>query len=87
MRLTAFNGSPRGEESTTTILLKHFINGFITTEGNTHEMAYLNRVKDGDKFIKLFQEAERVFLAFPLYDDAMPAIVKTFIESSIARMA
>ena len=81
MKLTAFNGSPRGEESTTTILLKHFLNGFITTEGNTYEMAYLNRVKDGDKFTKLFQEAERVFLAFPLYDDAMPAIVKTFIES------
>jgi len=81
MKLTVFNGSPRGEESTTTILLKHFLNGFITTDGNTYEIDYLNRVKDGDKFIKFFQEAERVFLAFPLYDDAMPAIVKTFIES------
>jgi len=34
-----------------------------------------------DNFIKLFQEAEQVLLAFPLYTDAMPAIVKTFIES------
>jgi len=47
MRLTVFNGSPRGEESTTTILLKHFLNGFITTDGNTYEINYLNRVKVG----------------------------------------
>jgi len=47
MRLKVFNGSPRGEESTTTILLKHFLNGFITTDGNTYEMDYLNRVKVG----------------------------------------
>jgi multimeric flavodoxin WrbA len=81
MKLTVFNGSPRGKESTTTILLKHFLDGFMVTEGNTHELAYLNRVKDSEKFMKLFQEAERVFLAFPLYDDVMPAIVKFFIES------
>jgi NAD(P)H-dependent FMN reductase len=53
----------------------------MTTDGNTYEIAYLNRVKDSDKFIKSFQEAEQVLLAFPLYCDAMPAMVKTFIES------
>jgi len=81
MKLTVFNGSPRGKGSNTKILLEHFINGFMTTDGNTHELAYLNRVKDSDNFIKLFREAEQVLLAFPLYTDAMPAIVKTFIES------
>ncbi|MBE9593710.1 MAG: NAD(P)H-dependent oxidoreductase [Proteobacteria bacterium] len=53
----------------------------MTTDANTHELAYLNRVKDSDAFIKLFREAEQVLLAFPLYTDAMPAIAKTFIES------
>ncbi len=53
----------------------------MTTDGNTYELAYLNRVKDSDNFIKLFRDAEQVLLAFPLYTDAMPAIVKTFIES------
>jgi len=53
MRLTVFNGSPRGEESTTTILLKHFLEGFITTDGNTYEIAYLNRVKVGFFFAYL----------------------------------
>ena len=81
MRLTVFNGSPRGKGSSTKILLEHFINGFMTTDGNTYELAYLNRVKDTDKFLELFQEAEQVLLAFPLYHDSMPAIVKTFIES------
>jgi hypothetical protein len=81
MKLTVFNGSPRGKGSNTKILLEHFINGFMTTDGNTYELTYLNRVKDNDNFIKLFGEAEQVLLAFPLYWDAMPAIVKTFIES------
>lgn len=53
----------------------------MRTDGNTYEMFYLNRVKDIDKFANLFQEAEQVLLASPLYTDAMPAIVKTFIES------
>jgi len=81
MRLTVFNGSPRGKGSSTKILLEHFLNGFMTTNGNSYEMVYLNRVKDSDRFIKLFQEAEQVLLAFPLYTDAMSAMVKTFIES------
>jgi len=81
MKLTVFNGSPRGKGSNTKILLEHFINGFMTTDGNTCELAYLNRIKDRNNFVKLFQEAEEVLLAFPLYTHAMPAIVKTFIES------
>ena len=81
MRLTVFNGSPRGKGSSTKILLEHFLNGFMTTNGNSYKMVYLNRVRDSDRFIKLFQEAEQVLLAFPLYTDAMPAMVKTFIES------
>jgi len=81
MKLTVFNGSPRGKGSNTKVLLEHFLNGFMKTDGNTYELAYLVRVKDRESFINLFREAEHVLLAFPLYDDAMPAIVKTFIES------
>jgi len=81
MKLTVFNGSPRGKNSNTGILLEHFLKGFMTTEGNTYESAYLVCVKESADFLKLFQEAEQVLLAFPLYTDAMPAIVKTFIES------
>ena len=81
MKLTVFNGSPRGKGSNTKILLDHFTDGFTATEGNTYELAYLVRLKESDNFIKHFREAEKVLLAFPLYFDAMPAIVKNFIES------
>ncbi len=81
MRLLVFNGSPRGKGSNTRVLLEHFLNGFMETPGNTHEIVYLNRVKKQNEFVKLFREADHVLLAFPLYTDAMPATVKTFIES------
>ena len=81
MKLTVFNGSPRGKGSNTKIFLEHFLDGFMTKKGNIYELTYLNHVKDQDRFLKLFQEAENVLLAFPLYCDAMPAMVKTFIES------
>lgn len=81
MKLIVFNGSPRGKGSNTRVLFEHFLNGFMATDGNTYELAYLNRLKDRDNFIRMFEEAEHVLLAFPLYTDAMPAIVKIFIES------
>ena len=81
MKLTVFNGSPRGKTGNTKLYLEQFLEGFAETEGNTHELAYLNRVKNQDAFVKLFAEAEVVLLALPLYTDAMPGMVKTFIES------
>ena len=32
MKLTVFNGSPRGKKSNTTILLEHFLKGFMETD-------------------------------------------------------
>ena len=81
MKLTVFNGSPRGNRSNTKILLEHFLAGFATTSGNTYELAYLVPAQEEDDLVRLFREAEQVLLAFPLYTDAMPALVKTFIES------
>lgn len=81
MKLTVFNGSPRGEKSSTKLLMEQFLDGFMANDGNSHEVFYLNRVKDGDRFVEAFKEAENVILAFPLYHDSMPAMVKTFIEA------
>ena len=84
MKLTVFNGSPRGTGSSTSVLLEHFLHGFITAGGNTYELVYLNRVKDRDRFVNSFQEAEYVLLAFPLYTDCMPGIVKAlYLFSSL----
>ena len=79
--LTIFNGSPRGNRGNTPIMLKQFGEGFSSITGSTYNMHNLNRMNDHEKFIQLFREAECVWLGFPLYTDAMPGMVKTFIES------
>jgi NAD(P)H-dependent FMN reductase len=81
MKLALFNGSPRGKGSNTKILLDHFIRGFTETKENKVELAYLVKVDEMEEFIEMFQEADQVIVAFPLYTDAMPAIVKHFIEN------
>ena len=79
--LTIFNGSPRGNRGNTPIMLKQFGEGFSSITGNTYNMHNLNRMNDHEKFFQLFREAKCVWLGFPLYTDAMPGMVKTFIES------
>lgn len=79
--LTIFNGSPRGNKGNTPIMLKQFGAGFSSITGNTCNIHNLNRMNDHEKFIQVFREAECVWLGFPLYTDAMPGMVKTFIES------
>ena len=81
MRLTVFNGSPRGKASNTAILLEHFLAGFEEQPGGGHETFYLIREKDPAVPVEAFREAQTVLLAFPLYTDCMPAVVKVFIES------
>ena len=79
-RLTLFNGSPRGSKGNTQIMLTQFGEGFTSISDNSYEIHHLNRVKSQDTSAQIFAKAECVLLGFPLYTDAMPAIVKTFIE-------
>lgn len=81
MRLTVFNGSPRGRGSNTKVFLEHYLKGFEAKAGNSYQVFYLNRVKHTERFVQAFAEAEHVLLAFPLYWDAMPGLVKAFIEA------
>jgi NAD(P)H-dependent FMN reductase len=81
MRLTVYNGSPRGEGGNTKVLLDQFTSGFEAVPGNSFELFYLDQVDEAAEFVAAFGQAERVLLAFPLYADAMPGLVKAFIES------
>jgi hypothetical protein len=83
MQLTVFNGSPRGLKSNTRILLSNFQRGFEETPGNGMVIHDLVHVKDQETFRQAYAQAEVVLLAFPLYVDAMPGIVKTFIDESL----
>lgn len=81
MRLVVFNGSPRGATGNTKVIVEWFLVGFSQNPGHEYEIAYLNQVSDQDRFVNLFTGADAVLIAFPLYADSMPGIVKTFIES------
>lgn len=81
MELAVFNGSPRGEKSNTRFILDSFLQGFMSTEGNRYEQAYLLKLGKRQNQLELFKNARHILLAFPLYGDAMPFVVKSFIES------
>lgn len=76
-KLTLFNGSPRGKRATTPLMLEQFAAGF-GKETEIHHLVFLQKTSD---FVKAFEQAECVWLGFPLYTDAMPAITKRFIEA------
>ncbi|MHC1781187.1 MAG: NAD(P)H-dependent oxidoreductase [Anaerolineaceae bacterium] len=80
-QITVFNGSPRGARGNTAIMMREFARGFTSVDGNRVETFDLVHLKDHETFAKAFGEAETVWLGFPLYTDAMPGIVKVFIEA------
>ena len=81
MRLAAYDGSPKGERGNSNFLLRHFLDGVMETPGHSYELAHLSKVKEQERFVELFTGADAVILAFPLYTDMMPGIVKAFFES------
>ena len=44
-------------------------------------MHHLVRMKQTSEFVEAFAQAECAWIGFPLYTDAMPAVVKYFIEA------
>ena len=80
MKLAVFNGSPRGKDSNTKVLLTHFINGFMSTDENSYELSYLVHSKEHRRDIEFFRGDDHAIIAFPLYFDSMPTNVKAFIE-------
>ena len=81
MQLTLFNGSPRGAKSNTSLLLEPFTDGFIQHSGQSVDLFYLIQRKQLQKHVERFRDSDAVIIAFPLYTDAMPGIVKEFIEA------
>jgi multimeric flavodoxin WrbA len=79
-RLTLFNGSPRGKGGNTEILLTRFAEGFLEGGGREYEIHHLIQANDMTGLRDVFSAAECVMLGFPLYTDAMPGVVKAFIE-------
>lgn len=76
-RLNLFNGSPRGPKGNTPIFLGEIARGF----GGPSETHHLVRLHETEGMVAAFAGAECAILGFPLYTDAMPGVVKHFIEA------
>ncbi len=75
MSLLIFNGSPRGENSNSNIIISWFIEEFESTT-----TAYLKKVKQHESMIEEAKSFDQLLFVFPLYVDGMPAQVKHFFE-------
>ncbi|MCF8334925.1 MAG: NAD(P)H-dependent oxidoreductase [Bacteroidales bacterium] len=83
MKLTIFNGSPRRKASNTRVLVNKFVEGYQEHEPQkmqVHSALYLKDMHKVEEHVQLYSEAETAIIAFPLYADAMPGIVKHFME-------
>jgi multimeric flavodoxin WrbA len=81
MQLLVINGSPRGKSGNTDIMLTQVVEGFKAQQESEVTWLHLNLSKTRVTAHEAFAEADLVLLGFPLYTDAMPGIVKDFIES------
>lgn len=79
MKLVIFNGSPRGKQSNSSLLIENFLKGYTRISPEVVPVHYLAGKKKSEMW-DAFGEAETVLLFFPLYTDCMPGIVKEFIE-------
>ncbi len=80
MKLTVFNGSPKKGMNNTGVLVEKFTEGFMEQGGNRQAVIKLNMLKDLGEAVSAYEDAEYIIIAFPLYNYAMTAVVKEFIE-------
>lgn len=81
MKITIINGSPRGKKSNSKMLTDQFLAGLAKANpAAEHDTFYLVNRHQMEDAIEACQQSDVILMAFPLYTDAMPAIVKLFIE-------
>jgi NAD(P)H-dependent FMN reductase len=85
--LVLLNGSPRGERSNSMKMLARVAEGWQHGGGQKPEVLHLAHRTGFDRAVKAFAEADTLVLGMPLYTDAMPALVKTYIEALQPRTA
>lgn len=85
MQLLVLNGSPRGPKSNTRFLTDEFLHGFAARQSNQAQTLDLARPSNRDQALATFWQSEAVLLGFPLYADAMPGMVKEFLDELATR--
>ena len=80
MKLAVVNGSPRGRKSNSARIA-----GWITQGMDEVEIFYAADIKKHDEAVEKALAADSILFVFPLYTDAMPGIVKAFMEKMARR--
>jgi NAD(P)H-dependent FMN reductase len=84
--LLLLNGSPRGEKSNSMKMLAHVAEGWQRGGGQSPEVLHLAQRTGFDRAVQAFAESDVVLLGMPLYTDAMPGVVKSYIEALAPRV-
>jgi hypothetical protein len=84
--LLLLNGSPRGERSNSMKMLTRVAEGWVRGGGAKPEVLHLVRRAEFRRAVEEFADADAVLLGTPLYTDAMPALVKEYIEALAPRV-
>jgi len=77
MKISIFNGSPRGPLGNS----GQAIEKIKENMKNPHDVYCLRETEKHHEFIQAAMDSDLYVLIFPLYTDAMPAIVMAFIEA------
>jgi len=80
MKLTIFNGSPRGKASNSRVLSNKFSKGFLMSEDQKEEYFLIEYQGKYENLIETIENGELLYIIFPLYVDSMPGMVKEFID-------
>ena len=84
--LVLLNGSPRGERSNSMKMLARVAEGWQRGGGQAPEVLHLARRSGFDRAVEAFAESDAMLLGMPLYTDAMPGVVKLYIEAIAPRV-
>lgn len=84
--LVLLNGSPRGERGNSMKMLQRVAEGWVRGGGAQPEVLHLVRHAQFLRAVEVFAAADVVLLGMPLYTDAMPALVKAYIEALAPRV-
>lgn len=84
MKRLLVNGSPRGAESNSRLLLQWLAEGMAEAGAPAAPVADLARRKEWPEIRAAWAEADEVVLAFPLYCDSLPAVAMAFLEGLVA---
>ena len=75
MKLAVVNGSPRGRKSNSNRII-----GWLTDGMEDVSKVYAADIKKQEESVDIIQNADTILFVFPLYTDAMPGLVKEFME-------